>query len=119
MTLIWTGQIDLEAALQKVIDGARKGIEEAAEDVLNRSNDLIPTASGELRDSGTVTKESDDGVAISYGNNGSAPYAVAQHERTELRHDDGQAKFLETAFLGGQERTAGIIGDAIRSEAGL
>lgn len=115
MTLIWTGQINLDEALQKVIAGARAGIHDAAEDVLNRSNDLIPTDSGDLRDSGTVTAEGEDGVAISYD----TPYAVVQHERTDLRHDDGQAKFLETAFMAGTERTAQIIGDAIRAETGL
>lgn len=111
MSTTWTGSIDTAAAMEKLLAGARAGIADAAADVLSRSNDLAPQESGQLVGSGQVSVDGDD-AAITYD----TPYAVIQHEKTELRHDDGQAKFLETALLGDTERTAQIITDRVQDE---
>lgn len=72
-----------------------------AEDVLARSQQLVPVgATGNLKASGQVSgPEMKDGaleVHIGYGDRKTAWYAQIVHERLDVRHPQGQAKFLET-----------------------
>jgi hypothetical protein len=55
-----------------------------------------PVDTGALRASGTVRREEGD-VLVGFGGP-SAPYALYVHERTDLHHPEGEAKFLENAF---------------------
>lgn len=90
--------------LQAILKAAEQGVSKAADDVLDRSNEKVPTESGALRASGSVEAQ---GLTadISY----TAPYAVVQHEKTEYRHDDGQAKFLEQALLSSPDQVLQVI----------
>jgi hypothetical protein len=54
---------------------------------------LVPVDTGRLRASGYVAPPEGGMVEVGYG----ADYAVPVHERTEIGHKVGQAKFLETA----------------------
>lgn len=67
---------------------------EMAEKVLYASQDLCPVRTGELRDSGHL-EETPNGVAVVYD----APHALTIHERLDLPHPTGQAKFLEQPTL--------------------
>lgn len=68
-------------------------LEEAAWIILEASNERVPVDNGDLLRSGYVHIEGDS-VFISYSVN----YALPVHERTEVHHPNGEAKFLEKAM---------------------
>jgi hypothetical protein len=65
-----------------------------AQGTLELAQSLAPVATGELRDSGRIVREDD----IANRNEFTAPHAAIVHEDKDAQHDNGQAKFLETAF---------------------
>lgn len=83
--------------LEKLREAAMDAIADLAEFGLEESNRIVPIEEGTLARSGTVSVDRASGVAqVSYD----TPYAIVQHEDTQLRHDQGrQAKFLEDAML--------------------
>ena len=85
------------------------GIREAAEEILEQSNRVVPTdPSQELERSGKVTTDGPT-AAVSYD----TEYAVVQHERMNYRHDPGRrAKFLEQSA--DPVAAAGAVADRIR-----
>lgn len=99
MTLTWEG--DLLEALRAVRDKAQvldADLEVGAQLVLAESSALVPKLSGDLADSGKVSRKrgGDNTVAIVY----TSPYAHWIHENLTFRHPrGGQAKFLETALI--------------------
>lgn len=73
------------------------GLWEAGLEVKRRAVELAPVDSGNLRASGyTITYDRPQGPAVEIGF--TAAYAPYVHERMELKHPVGQAKFLETAL---------------------
>ena len=91
-------RISVRAAMQpevfrKAVErGGSRGIRQACEAVLARSNSLVPVDTGRLRDSGSIDVQGLEG-AVGY----SADYAALVHENTLVHHAKGEAKFLETA----------------------
>lgn len=82
----------------RVLEGVvMDALVDLAEFGLEESNRIAPIEEGTLIRSGQVSRDDRAGkVAVSYD----TPYAVVQHEDTQLRHDQGrQAKFLEDAML--------------------
>ena len=82
-----------------VVDEANKVMKSEAQDALQRSKKLTPVRTGALRDSGKVVEKrgaSGTEFEISFGGDG-VDYALAVHERTDTKHETGQAKYLETA----------------------
>jgi len=84
-----------------------KDLENTGLDKLELQADLIlaqaklqtPVDEGPLRDSGKVARDNQNHcVWISFGSGPSKKYAIMQHERTDLHHDDGKAKYLEDPF---------------------
>jgi len=69
-------------------------IEEAME-IFAKSQKQVPVDTGRLRDSGIVGEGQHGDVTIAYGTD----YALPVHERTEVKHTVGKAKFLEDPFL--------------------
>lgn len=68
-------------------------------DTLELAITLAPRDTGLLRESGFVTRPERAGGQIECVVGFGADYAVYVHERTEIRHPVGQAKFLETAVF--------------------
>lgn len=70
---------------------------------LERTRKLVPTDPGtELRDSLTITEATpEDRTAQLYTD---LPYAVWQHEALYNQHDDGQAKYMESAVVGADSK---------------
>src|SRR5262245_6344165 len=69
----------------------------AAETVLVTAKERVPVATGALRESGRVETVVEDNTiksTIVFD----APYAAKVHEDLDARHDNGQAKFLESAL---------------------
>lgn len=104
-TLEWRGP----QVIASVEESGAQGAEEAAQRLLQASNQRVPVDSGELRDSGRVTVEGLE-ASVGYG----APHAVAVHENLEAHHDQGQAKFLEAALLEEQRALLEAIAASIK-----
>ena len=76
---------------------------------------ITPIDTGNLRASGTgnATITSSDSRGASGVVFYTADYAVYVHERTELRHNVGQSKFLETAIKKNLNRMVNSLGTNI------
>ena len=77
----------------KVVDATADAQEKAAKVVMERSQQLVPRRTGALARSEFI-RRSGDTVVMGYG----ADHAIEVHERTEIPHSNGQAKFLEQAI---------------------
>jgi len=79
--------------------GFKTALKGWADDVLARSQALVPVNTGRLKSTGQVMgPEMKDGsweVHIGYGDRKTAWYAQVVHERLDVRHPVGKAKFLE------------------------
>lgn len=76
------------------------GLQTAGESLLSQARSLAPVASGELVESGYVRSLDPQSVEVGFA----APYAAMVHERLDVQHETGQAKFLEAPLTGfGQE----------------
>lgn len=99
---------NLNRSISGIKSKSRQGLQTAALVVLGTSKELTPVDTGNLR-AGTYTKLigglNNPGAEIGY----TAAYAVFVHERTELHHPVGQAKFLETALKQNAKRVLEII----------
>lgn len=92
-----TGQSQIAEAIQRALEQAPGAVHlgllvegaAIAADAVQR----CPVDTGELRASVFVRPTAAGGVTVGF----SSPHAVYVHERTDLRHDEGEAKFLEKA----------------------
>jgi hypothetical protein len=77
---------------------------------------MVPHETGALARSGAVSQdETGLVVAVSYDTD----YAVAQHENTELHHDQGrQAKFLQQAMETQRAQVAALVQGQLRKQLG-
>jgi hypothetical protein len=82
---------------ERQIAEAMKRLKAAAMEIKSRSQEMCPVDFGTLRDSAYVT-DLPNGYEIGYGG-AASEYALDQHENLNYYHDDGQAKFLELAFI--------------------
>jgi len=96
------GTKELQRALEKLgkraLSEAGKALYAEAELIMTESKEQCPVDTGTLRGTGHVEQPKAEGrqvwVEMGYGGP-AAPYAVYVHERTELRHKVGKAKYLE------------------------
>jgi len=108
-------------ALPIVRAAAEAAVDQAAHLIFDESQRLVPVDTGALKASGKVTH---DGLAatISYGQEDqagrggrdTAVYAPIVHERMDVHHPNGQAKYLETAMHGKAADVAKVIVAGIR-----
>ena len=89
-----------------------------AELVMTASKDQVPVDTGTLKNSGFVNDPDVNGgeiaVVLGYGGAASA-YALKQHEDLTLRHDDGNAKFLERPVLAAGKGLAARLAARVKS----
>ena len=89
-----------------------------AELVMTTSKDQVPVDTGTLKNSGFVNDPDVNGgeiaVVLGYGGAASA-YALKQHEDLTLRHDDGNAKFLERPVLAAGKGLAARLAARVKS----
>ena len=72
-----------------------KALAEEAFDIFEESQAEVPVDTGRLLNSGVVgAMQGRVGYIIAYGTN----YALPVHERVEVRHTVGKAKYLEDPF---------------------
>ena len=88
------------AGLQRLIDdspaSAARALNIVSEETMTDAKNRTPVEFGNLKRSGLVHLAAKDRLAtkLTFG----TEYAIFVHERTELQHNVGQAKFLETAL---------------------
>lgn len=104
---------NLNRSVVGIKNRSRQGLLIAGLLIEGASKELTPWETGHLA-GGTYTEPigtSDaPGIEIGY----IADYAVFVHERTELHHPVGQAKFLETALKQNAKRILEIIGKTVK-----
>lgn len=99
-----------------ILETAKNVFNDAGPRVLRASQNLVPVDEGHLRASGRFSKARSNKkdvvtASVSYGGGpldrltGKAQdlRAVMVHERLELKHTGGQAKYLEAPFLAAKE----------------
>ena len=103
MTLEIEGFEELERTLTRigknVTAQAERGLGDQSAKILEASNRLVPVDTGELKDSGSVTKVERRGDVIEATVEYTADHAAPVHENLDARHPAGQAKFLQEPFL--------------------
>lgn len=103
-------------------NGFKTALGSWAQDVLARSKALVPVDTGRLRETGQVMgPEMKDGsweVHIGYGDRKTAWYAQIVHERLDVRHPRGQAKFLEVPINENLKQLDAALAGAIESALG-
>lgn len=72
-----------------------------------------PVETGRLVGSAAVVDEGDDAVAVVYD----GPYARYQHERLDLRHETGQAKYLEMAVIESGQDAVDAMAKVLRGDS--
>ncbi len=106
--------IDLKALVTKAAVASLNAQAEAAQKATRK---LTPRGeTGDLIESIKVTKATQRGLVSQVYSN--SDYALFQHENLNLRHDDGQSKFMEAAVIGGKAKIADAGADAARAAFG-
>lgn len=96
----------LLAAVEKA---APVALAQGAEHIRAKAVELTPVETGVLAGSAEVNVENDR-ASITYP----GPYARYQHERLDLHHEHGQAKFLEQPLATEKDTALGIVAEQIR-----
>jgi hypothetical protein len=99
-------------ALRTIEKLAMDALHDYAENIAETSARIAPIEEGTLIRSAQVSRDDRAGlVAISYD----TPYAVVQHEDTQLRHDDGRrAKFLEDPVMAAADWLGPFVANHVR-----
>jgi len=80
-----------------VIAAMQRGANAAGEDVKAKSQELCPEKTGHLKSTARVVLATFDGRDVKVNVVYDADYAAFVHEDLSKHHENGQAKFLETA----------------------
>jgi hypothetical protein len=97
--------------------GFSGALKDWGEDVMERSKQIVPVGkTGKLKDSGKVgNTEMQNGqivLNLGYGDH-QAWYATIVHERLDVRHPNGQAKYLETPISENASRLDSAMSEAL------
>jgi len=91
-------------------DMGPEALTQAAEHVGEVSAQLVPIEEGTLLRSQKIEIDSATEASISYN----TVYARYQHERLDLRHEHGQAKYLEQPMITEEPKVLEIIAEHLR-----
>ncbi len=114
----------IEAQKNRFMRATERAVYDQLAKVAARSTELVPVDTGDLRDSirVSVTKASRASSSVRGEISYNTDYAESVHERVEVPHRTGQAKFLETAWVeemgAARARMAAFISRARSSGAG-
>ena len=103
----------LQAAAQRIQTDVRAAVNDEGERLLDKAEERVPVDTGELRDSGHVI-DATEGDTIAAEIEFDAPHALVVHEDLEAKHDDGQAKFLESVLKENAKTVVANIGEKLR-----
>lgn len=100
----------LKAAGKKYPRRLARGVRKAAAFILDKSQDLVPVDTGELKESGHVEARGQE-ASVVY----EAEHAVIVHEDLEARHEPPtQAKFLEQPLREYRQEVKDIIREEVK-----
>lgn len=109
MTLEWRGD-----QIMSALDAQKPAaLFAGAEHIKSVAAQLAPKDVGDLRAS--IRAEADDTMAVVYSD---SVYAARQHEEVGWAHEDGQAKYLETAVNAVGEEAKAIVAARLRGALG-
>lgn len=103
--LDWRGQQVSKNIDQATTNALRAGAHLLRDEAVQRT----PVETGTLRGSAKASV-SDKEAIVSYN----TPYAARQHEEVGWHHNDGQAKYLESAFLDNKQKIQQAIAKEIK-----
>lgn len=109
MALEWNGN-QVTAALTAASEAA---LFAGAEHIRSVAAPLAPKDTGDLRIS--LTAEADGDRAVVYSD---SVYAAIQHEKVGWHHEDGQAKYLETAVNSAGATAMAVVAAKLRGVTG-
>ena len=104
----------LGEARQRAEAAAVRAVDQFGEHVIGDSQQLCPKKTGALAASGTTEPAELVGGKVTKRIGHTVDYAAAVHERLDLHHDQGQAKFLETAVRRNAPKLAGFVIDQVK-----
>lgn len=107
--LVWNGA----KARAAVRAGGEDGVKAGAEIIFEASQRQVPEATGALKRSGRIVVEGLRAV-IRYGEGLPDARAGIVHEKLDLQHDDGAAKYLENPTKASAKKVGQAIADGIR-----
>ncbi len=120
-----TGLEDAQAKLQQLsqaaVEAMGKGLYRAGEQIMTASKEECPVDTGTLRSTGHVEQPKVEGksVTVQLGYGGpAAPYAIWVHERLDLHHTVGKAKFLEDPARAAAPQAGELLGQVIKAALG-
>lgn len=99
-----------------IFSAVMSGLEEAALRIVEEAQKLVPVDTGALRASARAGRVARNIVEASFGH-GQLHYAIDVHERVDIPHRTGQARYLWEAIKGLSGRLPAIIMDAARRRA--
>lgn len=108
----------LRRAEQAQLAAARQALGEFANHVIGDAQLLTPVDTGALQNSGVARDVTGDRDSMTAEIGFNTFYAAAVHERLELNHPVGQAKFLETAMRDNQPKLGPYVAAAMKAVAG-
>lgn len=108
----------LQQAGEKQLAAASAALLEFAAHVAGDSAQLSPVDTGFLQNSATWgdVVVAGDAIYVEVGHN--ASYAAAVHERLDVHHDIGQAKYLETALRNNAPKLGPFVAAKVKGAAG-
>lgn len=103
--------LDFSAVRARVKAALPVGLQAGMEHIAEVSAQQVPIEEGTLLRSQKVTVDAENLVAaLSYN----TPYARYQHEKLELRHEHGNAKFLEIPLISEAQTALNIVGQTVK-----
>jgi hypothetical protein len=103
--------LDFEPLSRRITEAEPAALAQGMEHIRAAAVELTPVETGRLAGSATVHVDPEQHQAsISYA----GPYARYQHERLDLKHEHGQAKYLEQPMVTETEKVIGIVTDVLK-----
>jgi len=108
-------QRNLNRLAKEYPEAAEQALHEEAEIIMADAKERCPVDTGRLRATGYVQPPSDGEVEIGFGTD----YGIYVHERTELNHPSGEAKFLENAINARMDGYLERLAKRVKARAGI
>lgn len=104
----------LKAADGKARQAALRAINQFGAHVLGEAQKLAPIDTGNLKNSDVSVPAELHGDQVTKVIGFNAEYAAAVHERLNVHHNQGQAKYLNKAVMDNQPKLDSFVADRVR-----
>lgn len=105
----------LDEGKDRAIKAGEQAVDQYANRVVGKAQKLAPKLTGALAGSGIAEKAQFNGHDIRATVGFNTNYAAAVHERLDVHHENGQAKFLETPMRTEAPKLPPFVEKAMRS----